>query len=299
MTDTVDAHFIKDYADDVHLSFQNQGSLLLPAVRHKSNVIGESTTFHKMAKGTAQTKARNADIVPMNASGAGVEVSISDFYAGDYVDVLDEIKTNADERMALADTGAMALGRKVDDQIATALDATTETTVSWTVSSQAAIRNALITMCKALDANSVPNRIGQRYGALTPTAWAMACTVDEFNNADRVGPNGLPLTTGAPNGDVWRSWNGVLWKVHSELPGVGTATAKVFVWHKMAVGYASGFPKGKSAVRGASPVVAEINYVPTKVAYLVNQYMAGGAGIIDTTGVIEGNLDDTAALPTS
>lgn len=297
MSDTIDQHFIRDYEADAHLVFQREGSFLRAAVRRKDNVLGKSTTFQKAGKGTATTKARHGEITPMNATQSSIECTFSDFYAGDYIDKLDEAKTNVDERMVIAMTGAYALGRKVDDQLTTAMDATTQTTVSWTVTSAAEVRNSLLKMVKALDANSVPRQIGQRYGILTPTAWAMAETVEQFSSADYVGPDGLPFKEGAPPGGMWRLWNGVLWGVHDGLPGVGTAAAKVFAWHKMAVGYGTGAHAGNVASNG--PVKADISWVGPRAAHFVNHMMSGGACLIDDTGVIEGNLDDTANIPTT
>ena len=296
MATSITAAFIKDYEAAVHHLFQRNGGFLRPSVRTKDNVVGETTTFQIIGKGAATTKARHGEVTPMNQAHTNATVTLVDFYAGDYVDKLDEAKTNIDERDAIAMGGAWALGRKVDDQIITVLDGTTESIVTWTVSSSAAVRNGLLTMSEAMDDNDVPND-GQRYGLLTPRAWTLAMTVEEFSSADYVGATGLPFTEGAPMAQRWKFWNGILWKQHSGLPGKGTATAKVFTYHKTAIGYASGAHAGNIAANGG--VAAEITYSGTRVAHFVNHMMSGGATMIDSTGVIEGNLDETAALPTT
>jgi hypothetical protein len=295
MSTTIDQAFIKQYESDVHHVYQRDGARLRPTVRTKDNVVGTSTTFQKAGKGIATTKARHGVITPMNQTHTAIECTLSDLYAGDFVDRLDETKTNIDERMVIARGGAMALGRKVDNQIITALDGTTQTTVSWVVSSQAAVRNSLLKMVKTLWANDVPND-GQCYGILTPQAWAMAMTVDEFKRADYVGANGLPYVEGAPVPNFIR-WMNVLWTMHTDCPSVGTASAKVYVWHKQAIGYASGAFAGNIATNGA--VAADITWEGTRAAHWVNHMMSGGAVLIDDTGVIEGAIDDTASLPTS
>jgi hypothetical protein len=283
--------------------FQRQGGLLRQTVRTKDGVVGSSTTFQKIGKGTATTKARHASITPMNQDHTAIECTLADFYAGDWVDKLDEAKVNIDERMAIAQGGAWALGRKVDDQIITALDATTQTAVSGTVTSSAAIRNYLIEMSEALDNLDVPND-GQRYGVLTPRLWAMAMTVQQFASADYVGANGLPFTEGAPIGR-FKSFQNILWTVHTGLPGKGTNTAKVFAYHKSAIGYATGAsPSNVSASAGngggfSAPVMADITWHGDRASHFVNHWMSGGAALIDDTGVIEGNHDDNEAIPTS
>lgn len=296
MSTSVTNIFVTDYQTDVHHIFQREGGMLRPAVRMKNNIVGSSTTFQKIGKGTATTKARHGTITPMNQTHTAVSCTLSDFYAGDWVDKLDEAKTNADERLALAKGGAYALGRKVDSQIITALDGTTESTVSWNVTSYANIRKSLLEMAEAMDGNDVPND-GGRFGLLTPRAWAQAMTVETFGNSDYIGANGLPYQEGAPGHAKWKDWMGVRWGMHTGLTGKGTATAKVFVWHKNAIGYATGKHAGNSAENDA--VQADVTWHGDRAAHFVNHMMSGGGVLIDTTGVIEGNLDDTAAIATS
>ncbi len=53
----------------------------------------------------------------MNVDHEPVECQLTDFYAGDWVDKLDEIKTNVDERTIVTHAGAHALRRKTDEVI--------------------------------------------------------------------------------------------------------------------------------------------------------------------------------------
>lgn len=296
MSQSVDTAFVRQYERDVHHVFQREGGFLRPSVRMKTNVVGKSTTFQKIGKGSATTKARHGVVTPMNQDHTAIECTLEDFYAGDWVDKLDEAKIIHDERMALAKGGAWALGRKVDNQVITILDTTTESIVSWVVTSEAAVRNSLIQMCEALDDNDAPND-GRRYAILTPRAYAMAMTVKEFSSSDYIGGNGMPFMEGMPTSQRWRDYMGTMWKVHTDCPGKGTATAKVFTWHQMSVGYATGAHAGNVAENEG--VAADITWHGDRVAHFVNHMMSGGACMIDTTGVIEGNLDDTANIPTS
>ena len=61
----------------------------------------------------------------MNIDHEPVACTLYDYYAGDWVDSLDELKTNTNERMVTAKAGAYALGRKTDELIISALDAST------------------------------------------------------------------------------------------------------------------------------------------------------------------------------
>jgi hypothetical protein len=296
MSTSIDQAFIRQYEADVHLTFQREGGYLRPGVRMKTNILGKSTTFQKIGKGTATTKARHGVITPMNQDHTPHECTLVDFYAGDWVDKLDEAKINIDERMAIAKSGAYALGRKVDSQIITVLDSTTQTAVTITVTSSNAVRNGLLEMVEGLNGNDVPND-GGRYAILSPRMWSQAMTVKEFSSADWVGTDGLPYTKGAAFGVRWKDWMGVKWQMHTDTPGAGTATNKNYAWHKNAIGYATGRHAGN--VAESESVSADITWHGDRAAHFVNHCMSGGSVMIDDTGVIEGTNDDTTAIATS
>lgn len=294
MSTQIDNSFVRQYEAEVHHLFQRQGGYLRPAVRTKDNIQGKSTTFQKIGKGVATTKARHGVITPMNQDHTALECTLADFYAGDWVDKLDEAKVNHDERMAIANGGAWALGRKVDDQIITAMDGTTQTAVSWAFTSVQAIENSLLATVRALDAADVPND-GQRFVALSPLAYSAAMKVESFASADYVDPGNKPMEQGQPV-FTWRRWMNCLWTSHTGLPNVGASGTKGFAWHRNAVGYATGAHAGNAAQNQA--VSADITWHGDRAAHFVNHMMSGGAVLIDDTGVYELTLDDSATLPT-
>ena len=297
MSTSIDTSFITSYEAKVHEVFQRQGSYLKDAVRVKDNVVGSTAVFQKIGKGTATTKARHGTITPMNQTHTAPSVTLADFYAGDWVDKLDEAKININERDALASGGAMALGRKVDDQITTALDATTQTVITLTVTSKAAILATAIEFAEAAWDNDVPND-GQVYAVVTSRYWSQLMTIDQFQRAEYVSAEGMSLMKGPMVGKgKWKDWMGIKWKMQTGLPGAGTATAKCFIWHKMAIGYAVAQAAGNIA--GQEAVAADITWHGDRAAHFVNHMMSGNALLIDDTGVIEGNLNDTTAIATS
>ena len=297
MSTSIDTSFITSYEAKVHEVFQRQGSYLKDAVRVKDNVVGSTAVFQKIGKGTATTKARHGTITPMNQTHTVPSVTLADFYAGDWVDKLDEAKVNINERDALASGGAMALGRKVDDQITTALDATTQTVITLTVTSKAAILASAIEFAEAAWDNDVPND-GQVYAVVTSRYWSQLMTIDQFQRAEYVSAEGMSLMKGPMVGKgKWKDWMGIKWKMQTGLPGAGTATAKCFIWHKMSIGYAVAQAAGNIA--GQEAVAADITWHGDRAAHFVNHMMSGNALLIDDTGVIEGNLNDTTAIVTS
>ena len=299
MSTSINNAFITQYERDVHDIFQRNGSILKPSVRFKSDVNGSVATFQKIGTGVATTKARHGTITPMNQTHTAVSTTLADFYAGDWVDKLDEAKINIDERQAIARGGAMALGRKVDSQILTELDTTTQGTVTITVTTSNQARNGLLDMIEAMIANDAYEP-GNMYGVMSPHLWAVASTINEFASSDYVGSDGLPFNTGAAVG-MFKRWGQVLWTVHSGVPNVGTSTSKVFIWNKNAIGYASGKVPANLAgtMGGETSVGADITWHGDRAAHFVNHAMSGNAVLIDDGGVIEGTLDDTATIPVS
>lgn len=276
MSISVTNSFVQQYARDAHNSFQRQGTFLMTTVRHQPDVTGSTTTFQKVGTGIATTKARHGTITPMNQTHTAVQCTLNDFYAGDWVDMLDEKAMNMDERQVVTNGGAWALGRKVDEQILTAMDGTTEFVGTH---SGAITRTLLLQAAESLDSNDVPND-GNRWGLLTPRQWASAMTISEFASGDYVGDK--PFVKGSNP----RTWMGINWMVHTGAPGKGTATAKGLVYHRSAVGYAS-----------AKPISSDVTWHGDRAALFINHMMKGGACLIDAQGVVEVRTDDTAAIP--
>ena len=128
MSATIDQAFVKQFQAEVHEAYQRQGSKLRPTVRSKTGIAGASTVFPRVGKGVAAAKARNGVVPVMNLDHTSVECFLQDYYAGDWIDRLDELKMNTDERAVVANAGAYALGRKSDELIIAALDSANTTT---------------------------------------------------------------------------------------------------------------------------------------------------------------------------
>ena len=292
MSTSITTSFVRQYEREVHEVFQRTGAYLLPTVRWKNKVKGSSTTFQKIGKGIATTKSRHGTITPMNQTHTAIQVTLADFYAGDYFDKLDEAKIDHDERSAIARGGAASLGRKVDNQIITVLNTTTATGVTSASTTMAAFRNVLLNMDREANENDVPND-GRRFGALTPNMWAFAMTVDAFSRAEYIDWKDLPYMSGVPHQGKFKRWLNANWQVHNDLPGVGSTSSNGYLWHHDAVGYASNV-----VVEGMDQAMgADITWHGERAAWFINHMMSGEAGMIDDTGVIESTHDDAAALP--
>lgn len=266
MSQQIDNAFIKHFQQEVHQAYQRQGSKLRETVRSKSNIKGATTTFQKVGKGAAMTKARNGQVPTMQMDHTPVECELVDYYAGDWVDKLDELKTNIDERMVVAKAGAYALGRKTDELIIDALQ---------NASNQAGTDSDGLTRAKVLEAfemlgqGDVPDD-GERYAVIGWKQWSDLLDLKEFANADYVGADELPW-----RGTQAKRWLGTLWIPHSGLPK--SSNVRTCYWyHKSAIGHASG-----------ADVTSDITWHGDRASHFVNNMMSQGACLIDAAGVVK------------
>ena len=155
---------------------------------------GASTVFQKVGRGTAAAKARNGVVPVMNIDHSQVECFLQDYYAGDWVDRLDELKTNIDERMVVANAGAYALGRKTDELIIAALDSATREavgTASGQTDNEGLTRAKVLLAFEMLGAADVPDD-GNRFAVVGWKQWSELLQIEEFANSSYVGDDSLP-----------------------------------------------------------------------------------------------------------
>ncbi|MGE4503770.1 MAG: phage capsid protein [Desulfovibrionaceae bacterium] len=267
--------FINMYVRDVHNAYQQRGSKLRPTVRLQAEVTGSTCIFQKNGKGAAGLKTRHGNVPLMNIQHSTVSCNLEDWYGADYVDKLDELKSNTDERQVVANAGAWALGRKIDELLLTRLDDTTAVIAE----NESGLSKAKILEAFArLNEADVPDD-GNRFAVVGAHQWNELLNISEFKSADYAGDMFAWL-----KGTESRRWLGITWIFHSGLPLDG-GTRKCFLYHKNAIGLAE-----------AQGVKCFVDWVPEKAAHLVNHLLSAGACLIDPEGVIEIQCDDDAAI---
>ena len=177
----------------------------------------------------------------MNLNREPVECHLADYYAGDWIDQLDDLKTKSDERDVINYAG--------DD-------------------SDGLTRDKVLAAFELLGIADVPDD-GQRYAVVGWKQWSDLLSIDEFANADYVGPDDLPW-----RGTQAKRWLGTLWIPHSGL-SVAADVRLCHWYHKTAVGHAVG-----------AEVKTDITWHGDRAAYFVANMMSQGACIIDEDGVV-------------
>ena len=271
MSMSVDQVFVKQFEADVHLAYQQMGTKLRSTIRSKSGVVGASTTFQKVGKGIASTKSRHGIVPVMNLNHTPVECTLQDYYAGDWVDSLDELKTNVDERRVVASAGAYALGRKTDELIINAMNSATQYVGDYSTGLTKALIMAAL---EKLNANDVPDD-GRRYAIVGVHQWNELLALDEFVSADYVG-GATPLVDGCES----RKWLGVNWILCNSLP-LTSDDRDCFMYHASSIGHACG-----------QEVKTDITWHGERAAHFISNSMSQGAVLIDNEGIFRIKCDD-------
>ncbi len=277
MSVSIDQVFVKQFEADVHLAYQQMGTKLRSTIRSKSGVVGASTTFQKVGRGTASTKSRHGIVPVMNLNHEPVECTLQDYYAGDWVDALDELKTNIDERRVVASAGAYALGRKTDELIINAMNGATAAVGDYTTG---LTKSVILSALEILNTNDVPDD-GRRFAVVGVRQWNELLSLDEFVSADYV--DDAPLARGAEA----RKWLGITWVLHNGLPLSGT-NRDCFIYHASAVGHACG-----------QEVKTDISWHGERAAHFISNSMSQGAVLIDASGIVRVKCGEAAATTTA
>lgn len=273
MANTIDQSFITQYDSDVHMAYQQFGSKLRNTVRLKSLNPGQIASFPLLGKGNATDKARNGDVVPMNPVHSNKTVTSTDKYAPEYLDSLDDIKNNIDDRMLYARTGAGALGREVDSRLFTVMDAVTTLTID--AGGVGLTKNKLLQAISKLNSYDVPDD-GDRWGVLGAQAWEEFINITQVSSRDYV--NNLNWTQGTQV----INWRGIKWFYHSACP-LSTTTRSCFLYHRTALGLAEN-----------KQITTMIDWVPQKAAWLIDSMMSCGAVVIDEYGIVKIAADESS-----
>lgn len=283
---TVSNSFITMFSDDVKQAYQQQTSKLVDSVRVVRNVTGSTYKFHKLAKGgSIKNKARFEDITAMSdtsksLSGSGaytggtagnsvVTVTLNNFHSGEYIDDMDQFKTNIDLRSTFASAIGAALSRAVDQEIIDALDASTPTNIKTTAQGANGLNKAaLLEVHEALNALDVP--ANDRVLVVSPAALTDILTDTTLVSSD----NGIITNTALATGYIPSIFGFKI--VTSNLLTADSVVRKCYAYQKDSVGLAL-----------AQDITARIDYVPHKASHLVLGTMSGGSTVIDADGVVE------------
>jgi hypothetical protein len=269
MATSITNAFITQFEAEVHMAYQRMGSKLKNLVRTVNGVNGNTVKFQKVAKGSANTKARHAEVVAMDLSHSNVSATLTDYYAADYVDKLDELKVNIDERQIVAQSAAYALGRKTDSVLTEIMNGATTLANNSSGTGTGMNLGKSTAMMELFNTNDVPDD-NQRYWVVGPKQWSDLLALDQFSRVEYVGEGELPYAGGM----TAKRGLGFLWFVHSGLETSGSTDRHTVAFHKSSLGLGVG-----------TDVKTEVNYIPEKVSHLITSMLSIGGTLVDGDGI--------------
>lgn len=282
MSRSLTANAIASFDADVKAAYQN-GSLLRGTVRMKTGVVGSTHRFPKVGKGTATRRVSQTDVTPMNIGHDKVTATLEDWNAPEYTDIFDQQKVNYDEQSQLADTIAMAIGRREDQLILDALDAAS-TTLTVDTNVGGATTGLNTAKCRRarrlLNEQGVPKTKGERTAVISSEGMEQLLGDDDANTVDK------NVIKALYDGDIdyWVGFNFIEMEDRDEggLPKSTTNRTSYF-YHQRAVGLAVGIN-----------FRTEVNYIPQKTSWLANGIFSAGAVAIDALGIVEMTTTEVA-----
>jgi hypothetical protein len=266
--------FVTLFDAEVKQAYQAE-AMLRGAVRVRSGVEGSTYKFPKIGKGVAQVRVPQTDVAPLNVTYGQVTVTLADFIAAEYSDVFMQAKVNFDERRELVQVVSAAIGRRQDQIILDALDASsTSLTVANSIGGAASNLNVakLREAKRLLDGNNVPmtdRHLLIHADSLSSLLSETAVTSSDFNTVKA-------LVQGDINTFLGFQFHLMGDRAEGGLPIDGSSDRTLYAFHRDAIGMAEGI-----APR------TEINYVPEKVSFLVASMFSAGSSSIDDEGIVK------------
>jgi hypothetical protein len=108
----------------VKQAYQGKG-LIKPYVTIRNNVVGDTYKFRHMGKGVANQKSTSDMVTPMDIAHSFKTATLQNWNAPEFTDIFDAAEVNFDEKQELANVVAGAIGRRCDQIIIDAFDAST------------------------------------------------------------------------------------------------------------------------------------------------------------------------------
>lgn len=262
----------------VKVEYRSRGFILRDSLRVRSDVIGNTVQFRKMGEIIAvPTGFQNA--VTIQDPGFTPHVAtLTKYTAPTAVDTIQELTVNFDSRKELAIAVAMAVGRRSDQIIIDAINASgTANTIAAAGAnmSYAKLRNII----QFFEDNAVP--IEDRYLAMSGNNLRALLAADQI--ISRFYTSNDAVENGTLN---YRELMGMNIRIIPQMTEGGLPKSgnirTCFAWHRMSMGMGIG-----------QDLRTEINYLPLQTSYLVNGLFYAGAVAVDNRGIVTIDCDES------
>lgn len=265
---------------EVHHLFQG-AARLDGTVEFRGNVVGDIYNFRRMGKGTANQKASQQDVTPMDATHTKIPVTLQNWNAPEYTDIFDQAEVNFQERAELVMTIGKALGRRKDQLVIDALAAASGGTVAKTIGTSDGLQvtklRAALALLGAVEADDEEMFLVYDHNGHEQILGLAPITSSDFTRLQALDTAQVPAFLGI-------GFRKIGTRSEGGLPASGN-DFDAFVWARTAVGLAEGIGPA-----------TEVNYIPQKTSWLSNGIMKANAVSRDDTGVVKVTYDSTAVI---
>lgn len=264
-----------EFDELVKAQYHSRGHLLTDCVRMKRDVVGAYVEFRKVNQVISVPTAYQAGVTIQDPTYSKVTCTLQKYTTPTGVDSVQELTVNFDAKMENAMLVGQAMGRRSDQIIIDALDADPGQTIAngGTNMNYAKFRQ----IYEFFEDNAVPK--GERCMALSASAISSLMNDDQFVSTfyteNRI------LDKGAVFEYLGINLVTIPTMTEGGLPKSGNIRTN-FAWHKMSTGFGLGYD-----------FRTEIHYIPQNTTWLVNGIFMGGASVIDNTGVIAIDCDES------
>lgn len=252
------------------------GGMLRATVEIADNIVGSTHRFHKMGKGLATKRIDQTDVIPMNITHGNATATLEDWNAAEYTGIFNQQKVPYKEQDKLASIIANAIGRREDQLILDALDAsaTTLTVASSIGGAGTGLNTAKCRRARRLlNEQGVPKGRGDRSFVVSSEGMEQLLGDSDANTVDK------NVIKALFDGDIshWVGFDFIELEERDEggLPKSGNDRTN-FAYHKMSTGLAVGIN-----------MRTEVNYIPVKTSHLANGIFSAGSVAIDALGIVD------------
>jgi hypothetical protein len=231
-----DTAFQTQYRQEFIQAFEQRVSLLRDTVTTEAVIKGNTAEFLVAGSGgaTAVTRGING-LIPARADSLTQNAcTLSEWHDLVRKTNFNVFASQGNQRAIMQQTTMAVINRKIDSDIITALNTGTVNTGAAQTASM-----ALIAKAKTKLGNAGVPWDGNITFLITPAFGSYLLQFPEFNKSTIVTKKPMDMSdTSWRDKPIVYQWQGALWIEHPNLPGVGTAAAVCFAYHKTAIGHA-------------------------------------------------------------
>lgn len=268
---------VTEFDSMVKQAYQNKG-MLKGTVTMRNNVVADTYKFRKMGKGIANQKSTSDLVTPMDVDHSFATATLQNWNAPEYTDIFDQAEVNFDEKQELAEVIAGALGRRFDQLVIDAFDASTPD------ASDIAEGSANLTVAKLIAGKValVDQGVGDGDLFIVANALGLGGLLNDTKATSEDFATVKALVNGTVNSFMGFTFNFIETRTEGGLT-VAANIVDSWAYHRATIGVAQGFENKTS-----------IDWIADRTSWLSNGMLKAGSVVRDNGGLVKIEYDQTA-----